>query len=237
VQGTMGGKGKGVIRDTAFRFSGYPKAAKRGTQTAERWKPPPDGWVKLNTDAGFCSESGKASAGVVVRDRRAGFCSLHGEVCGSPEAAEAEACLHGLHPVLEWIRQPTYLESDCLTLTKALVSAPEQRSEMAGIMTECRAAMQLLPKVAIGHVRREANSVARELAKCALKYQSVWLSRKMCRSLYVDIEAEVEAASTRLCNMILVLINEFCLDSQKKNVGKPQAQPQNDSTTILWQPK
>jgi hypothetical protein len=67
VHGTRKDKGKGVVRDTAFWSSDYPEAAKRGTRTAERWKPPPVGWVKLNTDAGFCSEFGKASV-----SRRAG---------------------------------------------------------------------------------------------------------------------------------------------------------------------
>jgi hypothetical protein len=34
----------------------------------EVWKPPRAGWVKLNTDAGFCRDTGAASAGIVVRD-------------------------------------------------------------------------------------------------------------------------------------------------------------------------
>jgi hypothetical protein len=91
--------------------------------------------------------------------------------CRSAEAVEAEACLRGIHLVLEWIRQPTCLESDCLALMKALVSSHEQHSEMAGILIEVRAAMQLLPQITIGHVRREANSVAHELAQRTLKYQ------------------------------------------------------------------
>jgi hypothetical protein len=33
-----------------------------------KWEPPPIGWVKVNTDAGFCLDPGLASAGIVVRD-------------------------------------------------------------------------------------------------------------------------------------------------------------------------
>jgi hypothetical protein len=36
----------------------------RGTQRKEHieaWKPPPQGWIKLNTDAGFCTQTGQAS--------------------------------------------------------------------------------------------------------------------------------------------------------------------------------
>lgn len=31
-----------------------------------RWMPPPEGWLKVNTDASFCN--GKAGLAVVVRD-------------------------------------------------------------------------------------------------------------------------------------------------------------------------
>jgi hypothetical protein len=33
-----------------------------------RWTVPPEGWVKLNSDAGYRPDTGEASTGVVIRD-------------------------------------------------------------------------------------------------------------------------------------------------------------------------
>jgi hypothetical protein len=44
------------------------KEQKRLSNTLDQWIPPPAGWAKLNTDAGFCPNSGAASMGVIVRD-------------------------------------------------------------------------------------------------------------------------------------------------------------------------
>jgi hypothetical protein len=35
-----------------------------------KWEQPPEGWVKINTDAAYCQESGSASAGIIARDSR-----------------------------------------------------------------------------------------------------------------------------------------------------------------------
>jgi hypothetical protein len=79
--------------------------------------------------------------------------------------------MRGLQLVRDWIRQPTCLESDCLTMVSSLSRAPKQRSESAGILMEIGEVMQLLPQTTIGHIRREANSVAHDLAQRALKFQ------------------------------------------------------------------
>jgi hypothetical protein len=38
--------------------------------------------------------------------------------CGSPEQAEAEACLQGLCLTEKWIRQPTWVEADKMRLDR-----------------------------------------------------------------------------------------------------------------------
>jgi hypothetical protein len=72
-----------------------------------KWKPPPQGWVKLNTDPSFCPETGMTCTRVVVRDP-------NGQVmltawrwlrhCGTLKEAKAEACLHGVRLVSKWIK-------------------------------------------------------------------------------------------------------------------------------------
>jgi hypothetical protein len=128
----------------------------------EVWKPPRAGWVKMNTDAGFCRDSGAASAGIVVRDHT-GFVLLSAWKtlwrCGSPEEAEAEACLKGICLVEEWIKQPTVVESDCQLLVKTVIDA----------VARIRAVAQLLPAYIFKHARRESNEVAHQLVQQALR--------------------------------------------------------------------
>jgi hypothetical protein len=88
-----------------------------------KWTVPPEGWIKLNTDAGYHPDMGEASTGVVVRDN-------HGKVLlsawrslrnvASVKEAEGEACLQGIRLTAKWIRQPTLVETDCTTLIHAL---------------------------------------------------------------------------------------------------------------------
>jgi hypothetical protein len=59
--------------------------------------------------------------------------------CGSLEEAEAEAGLQGLRLVAEWIKQPTCLEADYLTLIKAISASQAPRSVWAGVIVEIRA--------------------------------------------------------------------------------------------------
>jgi hypothetical protein len=70
-----------------------------------KWLAPHGGRVKVNTDAGFCPMSGRASTGIVARDD-AGRVLLTAWSglgrCASPEEAEAEAYLQGVRLVAEW---------------------------------------------------------------------------------------------------------------------------------------
>jgi hypothetical protein len=70
------------------------------------WEPPPEGWAKLNTDAGFYDDTGNGDTGVVIRDHRGRVLSAWSFIshCGSPEIAEAEACLQGIWLAAEWVR-------------------------------------------------------------------------------------------------------------------------------------
>jgi hypothetical protein len=104
---------------------GRSSKPRMGDEDGQRWRPPQVGWVMLNTDAGFCPNSGRASTGIVVH-------GPSGEIlltawrsiraCGSSEEAEAEACLQGVRLVGQWIKQPTHIELDCQTLVKKVVA-------------------------------------------------------------------------------------------------------------------
>jgi ribonuclease HI len=144
----------------------------------QKWEPPPRGWVKLNTpprgwvklntDAAFCHETGAAGTGIIIRDAEgsvllAAWRALRG--CGSPEQAEAEACLEGLRLTAEWIRQPTWVETDCQNLVNDIQRPSNARSRLAGILAEIQAMRNILPECNFRHVRRGSNEVAHGLAR------------------------------------------------------------------------
>jgi hypothetical protein len=71
-----------------------------------RWHPPPNGWVNVNTDAGFYVETGEASAGIIIRSESGQVLLSAQKVlrkCSSAEEAEAEACLEGIKLAVTWI--------------------------------------------------------------------------------------------------------------------------------------
>jgi hypothetical protein len=86
---TMKGKEK-IHDDTTHIREGTRQKA------ISKWKQPPLGWVKLNTDASFCPRTGMASMGIVVHDPN-GHVLLTAwrwlRHCGTPELAEVDAYL------------------------------------------------------------------------------------------------------------------------------------------------
>jgi hypothetical protein len=141
-----------------------------------------------------------ASTGVAVRDARGkvlltAWQSLRR--CGSPEEAEAEACLQGLHLITEWIRQPARVESDCLVLVRALGQDVEPRSSWARIIAEIKATTYLLPACSFKHIHREANQIAHLLEKKALRNRERVVVRhnmpeEVCRQVEIEAAERME---------------------------------------------
>jgi hypothetical protein len=127
--------------------------------------------VKINTDAGFCSDTGEASAGVVIRDDRGVVILVAWQMlnrCSSPEAAEAEATLWGARLRPEWVRKPVVIEVDYANIVQNLHAQTEDRAEGAGVQKEIKAVCSLLPECRFQFARRSANRVAHSLAQHAL---------------------------------------------------------------------
>jgi hypothetical protein len=59
--------GKGKVQEVCGKTK---ETGRRGQSSIQilKWEPPPKGWVKINTDAPYCQESGSASAGIIARD-------------------------------------------------------------------------------------------------------------------------------------------------------------------------
>jgi hypothetical protein len=162
-------KGKAAMVTTST-----PENTEGALKPKERWVVPQGGWVKVNTDAGFCPLSVRASTGVVIRDDTGKvFLTAWKSLghCASPEEAEAEAYLQGVRLVAEWVGKPMYAELDCLSLVRVVQVEHEARSTWAGVIYEIKRVGNLLPDCRYTHVCREANMVAHMLASHALRSQ------------------------------------------------------------------
>jgi hypothetical protein len=133
------------------------------------WMAPPQGWVKINLDASFHEGTRAMSAGVIIKDSM-GKPLLSAwwvqKSCSSAEEAKTETCLDGVRLAAEWVRQPSIVESDCLSMIGALQQGSNSRRLGAGALWEIHAACNLLSDFRLEALRREDNVVAHDVAKC-----------------------------------------------------------------------
>jgi hypothetical protein len=61
--------------------------------------------------------------------------------------------------VVEWIKEPTVVESDCQTLIIVMESSNVERAQWSDLITSIETVAQLLPACTFHHVRREGNMV------------------------------------------------------------------------------
>lgn len=182
------------------------KQASRSSTENAKWSPPPMGWVKINSDASFCISSGKASAGIVIRDDRGQVLLTSWKVvsnCTTAMEAEAVACLEEVRLAVEWVRLPARLEADCSMLIDALTSLAPTRASWTGVLQDIRGVGALLPEVVFDKVKREANSVAHSLAKLAVANNEMVVKRFRfpdCVRSIVELEAKEAEDSALACN-------------------------------------
>ncbi|GJN29772.1 hypothetical protein PR202_gb18091 [Eleusine coracana subsp. coracana] len=87
------------------------------------WKPPSEGWAKVNVDGAFSPNNGQDGVGVIIRDARGAVILTAWKVifqAASAEEVEALACIEGLNMAAEWVRDRVALESDCSELVRGL---------------------------------------------------------------------------------------------------------------------
>jgi hypothetical protein len=138
---SLNGKGKKKVMEGSRPIRRGARQEQGSHLKKAAWLPPPQGWIKLNTDIGFCSMTGTAGIGVIARSEDGTVLLTTWRflrICGSAEEAEAEACLEGIRLVAEWVRQSACVETDCSNLVYALRRDTERWSTCAGTIGEIR---------------------------------------------------------------------------------------------------
>ncbi|RLN32926.1 hypothetical protein C2845_PM03G31700 [Panicum miliaceum] len=145
-----------------------------------RWEKPQSGYVKLNVDTAFFEQSGLTGLGIVARNEKGEvILAAHRLMTGCSDAEEAElmACKEGLKLAFQWIDEPIVLETDCLSVCKAIKSKEDNIGQLMFSLQEVVELIDEHFEVVIQHCRRDQNRVAHFLVQSACKELSskVWI--------------------------------------------------------------
>lgn len=158
----------------------YQAESSTNARRCRPWVRPSAGHVKINVDAAFFQDSGRAGVGVIARDDEGGVILSSGQVlfnCADAEEAEVLACREGVALALQWIDKPVVIETDCLTVCAALKSSSEDRSKLALLLREIKVLANELREVEFNHCNRNQNRVSHILANkaCVDVFTKVWV--------------------------------------------------------------
>ncbi|WJX44042.1 hypothetical protein P8452_31070 [Trifolium repens] len=144
------------------------------TESANIWQPPPRGKLKCNIDAAIFAELNRFGVGMCLRNDHGQFVKAKTRLMeGTPPALEAEAM--GLREALNWLGEievfDVSIELDCKPVVDSIMDTSNNHSEFGKIMSACKL-LQQYPNFKISFIRRQANLVARTLARASKLYAS-----------------------------------------------------------------
>ncbi|MCI08269.1 putative non-LTR retroelement reverse transcriptase [Trifolium medium] len=135
------------------------------------WKPPPNGWVKLNSD-GSCKDNGIAGCGGIIRGSDGEWLGGFAKCIGRCNAYLAE--LWGVFEGLKYVKRLGFraveVNVDSLMVANILNSNQEGSPMGRALVTKIRALTELDWEVVVRHSYCEANQSADALANlgCSL---------------------------------------------------------------------
>nr|CAD1827035.1 unnamed protein product [Ananas comosus var. bracteatus] len=142
---------------------------------ANKWCPPPDGWIKINTDASFKSEEGTAAIGYIARTNLGHVVFAAGRQieANSVLEAEAKAMKEAIAEAHQHGLQRVCLESDSSLLIQCLQHAQLPPWPLRALVLGISNTMKKFAATQVLFVKREANMVADWLATRANLPQSL----------------------------------------------------------------
>ncbi|OAY82868.1 putative ribonuclease H protein [Ananas comosus] len=141
-----------------------------GFELVVSWRPPPDGWVKLNTDGSFVGRGSSGGAGFVARDSEGLFVFAGASSCPgvNPLYSELWAIRAALTRAIEAGFPRVLLESDSSSAVDLLggriKNANAAPRGTKRLVQDCLALRCRFREIIIQHTYREGNRVADRLA-------------------------------------------------------------------------
>lgn len=168
-----------------------------------QWKPPPLGWIKLNTDGASKGNPGLATGGGVFRDALGSWCLGFYQKSGACNAITTEmwAIWRGLR--LAWQKKYTQLvvESDSQLAVRYLTEGVTRDNSLFPLVTNCKELIRRIGLVELKYCNRESNRLADRLASIAFETQDELLvldePPDCCTSLLDE-----ECRTTSSCNSV-----------------------------------
>ena len=134
----------------------------------EKWRPPEEGWLKINSDGAVHRGGDKGGAGAVIRDHggafRAGLCHVYQGIV-EPEALEILACKRGLEVAREINATRVQVELDSLGVVQRLQNPHKDRANAGAWIQEIKDLLASFTEFKVSWTRRSANVVAHKLAR------------------------------------------------------------------------
>lgn len=152
----------------------------REQQSKQKWKPPEEGWLKLNSDGAVSRTGNKGGAGAVIRDENgafhAGLCHIYRGM-NDPEMLEVLACRRGLVLAQEIQVEKIHVELDSQRVVNMLNNPNKEMSAAGPLIQELKALLSSFVSSRVTWVRRTANVAAHKLAKIGVGDELcyVWL--------------------------------------------------------------
>ncbi|KAH1081692.1 hypothetical protein J1N35_021453 [Gossypium stocksii] len=136
------------------------------------WRPPPQGFLKINFDAAFDKKEKKSCSGIIVRKPKGVVTESKEQIhtnISSSFAAEAIACLQAVNIGRELGLTHVIIEGDSLTVIKKIQNQNRDRSEIGPFILDIKERRTLFLECQFQHVKRTENAVAHNLASEGLK--------------------------------------------------------------------
>ncbi|KAI5019874.1 hypothetical protein ZWY2020_044762 [Hordeum vulgare] len=151
-----------------WRNANETKASPSEPEPVQRWVPPANGWVKINSDGAVSRNGEHGGGGAVFRDHNGGFllgmCHFFPNLC-DPEAVEVLACKRALQVAVERNLQRVHVELDSKEVVRQINQASNNLSALGHWIPEIKDLLRSRMEAKVSWVRRSGNGDAHELAR------------------------------------------------------------------------
>ncbi|KAK0599705.1 hypothetical protein LWI29_007836 [Acer saccharum] len=138
-----------------------------------RWRPPEQGFWKVNSDATTCLKVPSSGLGIIIRSADRSVCvaaAYNSKATFLPIVAEAMTVRRGIFLAIELGLVPFLIESNCFQVVQMIRYGDSFNGDVGPIISNVVLSLKSLPRCSIGFVPRAGNAVAHSLAKLAISF-------------------------------------------------------------------
>ncbi|KAI5005258.1 hypothetical protein ZWY2020_032501 [Hordeum vulgare] len=168
------------IQLTDWKTCHETKASTREPKPVQKWEPPANEWVKINSDGAVSKQGTKGGGGAVFRDHNGGFlmgmCQSFPNI-SDPEAVEILACKSALHVAVDKNYERVHVELDSKEVVRQINQSSNNLSPLGHWVQEIKELLRSRLEAKVTWVHRSGNGAAHKFAKVAVgdNRSQVWV--------------------------------------------------------------